>query len=72
MYWFEPDSAWGTHLNGVVLCTPVDGDLYLFWMINESLTFPKNKLVFQDPNKPLLFSFAHIVSLIKWTCIVLP
>jgi hypothetical protein len=30
-----------THLNGVILCIPIDGDLYLFLMFNESES--KNK-----------------------------
>jgi hypothetical protein len=30
LYWSELGSVWGTHLNGVVLCTPVGGNLHIF------------------------------------------
>jgi hypothetical protein len=42
MYWSEfSGSAWGTNLNGVVLCTPLV--VICTWKINENFTFVSKK-----------------------------
>jgi hypothetical protein len=58
MYWSEfSGSAWGTNLNGVVLCTPLV--VICTWKINENFTFVSKKKKKKKNISPLAFLYQH-------------